>query len=75
MLFPCNWNHKPCSISASVVVTEIPTSNEDIKRVAVSRVIVAGHSVERAHSQRISIENEKFCSIPINNKKVRIAQI
>lgn len=44
------------------------TSNEDIERIGVSWVVITRHGVERTHSQRITIENEKICAIPTNNK-------
>jgi hypothetical protein len=50
------------------VVGDSLTSNKDIKRIAVSWVVITRHSVEGTHSQRISIHNEKICVIPTNNK-------
>jgi len=44
------------------------TSNEDIKGIGVSWVVITRHGVERTHSQRIAIQNEKVGAIPKNNK-------
>ena len=43
------------------------TSNEDIKRIAVSWVVITRHGVEWTDSQRISVENEEIRAIPTNN--------
>ena len=40
------------------------TSNEHVERVAVSRIIEAGHGVEGPHSQWIPVEYIKLCIIP-----------
>ena len=45
------------------------TSNEDIERIGVSWVVIARHGVEWTYSQRISIQDEKICVIPTNNKE------
>jgi hypothetical protein len=57
--------HGVRKITFTIVVL---TSNEDIKRVGVSWVVIARHGVERTYSQRISIQDEKICVIPTNNK-------
>ena len=42
------------------------TSDEDIERIAVSSVVVAGHGVEGAHSQRIAVEDEEIGAVPVH---------
>ena len=42
------------------------TSDEDIERIAVSSVVVAGHGVEGAHGQRIAVEDEEIGAVPVH---------
>jgi len=40
------------------------TSEKDIKRVAVSWVVIARHGVERTYCRRIPIQNEEIRAVP-----------
>ena len=46
--------------------TATVTSDEDIERIAVSSVVVAGHGVEGAHGQRIAVEDEEIGAVPVH---------
>jgi len=65
-----HWSHKKQHHIFGIEIILVcgkQTSNEDIKRIAVSWVVITRHGVEWTDSQRISIENEEIRAIPTNN--------